>query len=59
MSAQHRQLMPYLRDVAVDDVAGVGQMGDRAQSHLFAAPAIITGGRGFCTGFGSRIASST
>src|SRR5437764_13210020 len=23
------------------------------------APAIITGGRGFCTGFGSRIASST
>ena len=37
MSAQHRQLMPYLRNVAVDDIAGVGQTGDRAQGHLFAA----------------------
>src|SRR5436305_13554957 len=37
MSVQHRQLMPYLRDVAADDIAGVGQMGDRAQGHLFAA----------------------
>ena len=31
MSAQHHQLMPYLSDVAVDDIAGVGQPGDRAQ----------------------------
>jgi len=37
MSAQHRQLMPYIRNVAVDDIAGVGQTGDRAQGHLFAA----------------------
>src|SRR5437016_10089053 len=37
MSAQHRQLMPYLRNVAADDIAAVGQTGDRAQGHLFAA----------------------
>src|ERR1700682_2714348 len=37
MSAQHRQLMPYLRNVAVGDIAGVGQTGDVAQGHLFAA----------------------
>src|SRR2546426_10536313 len=37
MSAQHRQLIPYLRNVAADDIAGVGQTGDRAQRHLFAA----------------------
>src|SRR5258708_10416517 len=30
MSAQHRQLMPYLRDVALDEIAGVGQAGDCA-----------------------------
>src|SRR5437016_4857336 len=37
MSAQHRQLVPYLRNVAADNIAGVGQTGDRAQGHLFAA----------------------
>src|SRR6266849_8751987 len=37
MSAQHRQLIPYLRNVAADDIAGVGQTGDRAKRHLFAA----------------------
>src|SRR5207237_10892556 len=37
MSAQARQLVPYLRGVAVDDIAGVSQTGDRAQRHLFAA----------------------
>jgi hypothetical protein len=59
MSAQHRQLVPYLRDVAVDDIAGVGQSGDRRRVICSPPPAIITGGRGFWTGFGSRIASST
>jgi len=37
MPAQHRQLVPNLRDVAIDDIAGVSQIGDRAQRQLFAA----------------------
>jgi len=37
MSAQHDQLVSCLRDVATDQIAGVGQTGDRAQRHLFAA----------------------
>ena len=37
MPAQHRQLVPHVRQVAVDNVAGVGQAGNRTQRHLFAA----------------------
>ena len=31
MSAQYRQLMPYLRNVGIDEIAGVGETGNRAQ----------------------------
>jgi hypothetical protein len=30
MSAQYRQLMPYLRNVGIDEIAGVGETGNRA-----------------------------
>jgi hypothetical protein len=33
--AQDCELMPYLCDVATDEIAGVGQTRDRAQRHLF------------------------
>src|SRR5580704_13256372 len=36
MAAQHGQLVSCLRDVATDQIAGVGQASDRAQRHLFA-----------------------
>ena len=57
MAAQHRELVPHRFNVA-GDITGIGQAGDRSVS-CSAPPAIMTGGRGYCTGFGSRIASST
>jgi hypothetical protein len=37
MSAQHCQLMPHLRNLGIDEIAGVRQTGNRTQGQLFAA----------------------
>jgi hypothetical protein len=45
MSAQHRQLIPYLRNVAADDIAGIGQT-----AWLVADASAAVGRRGTCWG---------
>jgi hypothetical protein len=45
------------RHVATD-IASIGEAGNRAQSHLLAAARDHHRRGRFCTGFGSRIASS-
>jgi hypothetical protein len=58
MLTRYRKLVPHRFRITAD-LAGIGQASDRAQCKLLAPARIITGGRGFWTRVGSRIASST